>query len=183
MVMNTESRELRAVWEAIHAKATPNTNFDSVLSVLQSQQRWLRHYRELQDEFLSLWIVEILEFVTSNDQFTESDLTRAAERARYAVRKAVRRLSKEVPSTDDLLSNVVAPSSSIPAELLAKALFEVLSKVLNDEELLLLNSLLFSQDGSLLKVPAKTLATKIYRLRRKIEPIVNAVLGNGRHEE
>ena len=175
MAMNIDNTELQAVWNSIKAKASPTTEISSLTNVLQRQQRWLRHYREFVDEFQSLWIVELLEFVASNETFSEADVYRAAERARYAIRKAVRRSSREVSTTENLLSKT--DDSVTHTDELMTALYRALTNVLDDEELVLLNSLFFRGEGSPLNLSAKSLHSKIYRLRRKIEPIVKSVLG------
>lgn len=179
--MNIDLSELHAVWESIAAKAESETNFASLTNVLQGQQRWLRQYREFADEFQSLWIVELLEFVASHETFSEADVYRAAERARYAIRKAVRRSSREVSTTENLLSK--ADDSVAHTNELMTALYKALTNVLDDEELVLLDSLLFRGEGVPLNLPAKSLHSKIYRLRRKIEPIVKSVLGKDGQSE
>lgn len=177
--MNIELSELKAVWESISEKAAGDTDFASLTRVLQRQQRWLRQYREFADEFQSLWIVELLEFVAEHSTFSETDISRAAERARYAIRRAIKRSTREVSETEYLLDRSV--DSGTQTEELTAQIYDALKDVLDDEELVLLNFLFFKSEGTSLSFPASALYSKIHRLRKKIEPIVKSVLGKDRH--
>ncbi len=169
---------IRSLWEAISSAVTEGIDIDILQRIVSSQYTWLSHYGIPFEEYLNLYVVEVLEAAQKlerEEKLCERDLVRAAERARYQIRKYLRKLSEIRPDLD--LNLIPANTHTVEDDAnLAEQLHLLKAKIkteLDADDIHLLEVLLageLTDAMQLLGVSASTLRKRVSRLRKKIEP-------------
>ena len=105
------------IWREIESATT--ASFDEYIAVYNTQLRWLKQYSVGENDFLSLFTIEVISAANNTTSLSRSDLKRAAERARYSIRAQLRRARKiralKAPVPSKATSNDVANSDLIAA--------------------------------------------------------------------
>lgn len=173
-----------SLWEEIRGFVDSSVTKSRFDSILDQRCWWLRRARLDLEEFLSLFAIELLEArdvaISAGHQLDAREIIQAGERARWRIRKEVRRLTARRKPLDAELALTYPPMPTdevTQAELFSKLLGKIQADLLPfDMAILLMRS-----EGKKLReiaatfdIPVSTVHAKLAKvcamLQRQIEP-------------